>query len=469
VRAAERLRLAAVGGRGDALRIGFTAVGAAAAALLLLVTGVVLAIRGEGTTAYRVQLLNENGLRVGVVAALLLLTLPVLVFTGLSSRLGSPARDRRLAALRLAGATPADVRWVVALETGLAATVGSLLGGAAFLLLRGLLDTPVRASLPTGVEGALEVEYVRAWPTDVWPHPVAAVLALALVPVGATLFGVVALRRVVLTPFGVATGGPRRAPALLPALAVLVGAVGVAVVQPLLARAGVLDYRVHALALWIFVATALVGLLFGSASVALFAGRLLSAHADSVAGIVAGRRLVANPFEATKVTASIILGVVAGAAATVLRADTLGNPQLHSATFFRQSYDLVYLAVVVGLVLACAGLFVLQAEALVSRRRSLAALVAAGTPRGVLVRATLLEVLAPLVPMVVVAAALAAGVAAGFATGAGMDEGFRVAAVPWLDLSVLVLGSVALVVVTTLLSLVTLREATRPEELRVAA
>ncbi|MFC6242860.1 hypothetical protein ACFP55_15830 [Knoellia sp. GCM10027112] len=104
-----------------------------------------------------------------------------------------------------------------------------------------------------------------------------------------------------------------------------------------------------------------------------------------------------------------------------------------------------------------------------SRRRSLAALVAAGTPRGVLVRATLLAPLAPRVPMVVVAAAVAAGVAAGFATAAGMDEGSRVAAVPWLDLSVLVLGSVALVVVTTLLSLVTLRAATRPEELRVAA
>ena len=453
MRAAERLRLAAVGGRGDALRIGFTAVGAAVAALLLLVTGVVLAIRGEGTTAYRVQLLNESGLRVGVVTALLLLTLPVLVFTGLSSRLGSPARDRRLAALRLAGATPADVRWVVALETGLAAVAGSVLGGATFLLLRGLLDGPG-----------------RAWPTDVWPHPVAAVLALGLVPVGATLLGVVALRRVVLTPFGVTTGGPRRAPAMLPALAVLVGAVGVAVVDPLLAQVGVLDYRVHLLTLWFFVGTAVVGLLFGSASVALLAGRLLSARANSVAGIVAGRRLLANPFEASKVTASVILGVVAGAAAAVLRADALGDPLLHSATFFRQSYDVVYLAVGVGLVLACAGLFVLQAEALVFRRRALAALVAAGTPRGVLVRATLIEVLAPLVPMVVVAAAVAAGVTARFATGSGMGAGEpRHAALPWLDLSGLVLGAVALVVVTTLLSLVTLRAATRPEELRVAA
>ena len=179
MRAAERLRLAAVGGRGDALRIGFTAVGATVAALLLLVTGVVLSIRGNGTTAYRVQLLNESGLRVGVVAALLLLILPVLVFTGLSSRLGSPARDRRLAALRLAGATPADVRWVVALETGLASTVGSLVGGAVFLLVRALLDGPV-----------------RAWPTDVWPHPDLSVLVLASMAlvVLTTLLSLVTLR-----------------------------------------------------------------------------------------------------------------------------------------------------------------------------------------------------------------------------------------------------------------------------------
>jgi hypothetical protein len=70
------------------------------------------------------------------VAALALL-LPVLLFLASCARLSARTRDRRLAALRLLGMTPLQTRIVNAVETGVAALGGSLLGWAVFELLRG--------------------------------------------------------------------------------------------------------------------------------------------------------------------------------------------------------------------------------------------------------------------------------------------------------------------------------------------
>src|SRR4051794_41081912 len=52
----------------------------------------------------------------GVVFGIALLMVPILALAVQALRVGSIARDRRLAALRLAGATPRDVRLVAAAE-----------------------------------------------------------------------------------------------------------------------------------------------------------------------------------------------------------------------------------------------------------------------------------------------------------------------------------------------------------------
>ena len=75
-----------------------------------------------------------------MVTALLLLLVPVLAFVGQCARIGALQRERRLAALRLAGATPRQVRRISALETGAAGGLGSLAGVAGFLALRAVLD-----------------------------------------------------------------------------------------------------------------------------------------------------------------------------------------------------------------------------------------------------------------------------------------------------------------------------------------
>ncbi|WP_235944547.1 hypothetical protein [Verrucosispora sioxanthis] len=106
-------RLALAGNRTDAARVALTALSALLASLAGLAALTVLAIQKppgdpwQQSEQYANALLREPGLRGGTAFALVLLTIPVLALAGQSARLGAPARDRRLAALRLAGATPA--------------------------------------------------------------------------------------------------------------------------------------------------------------------------------------------------------------------------------------------------------------------------------------------------------------------------------------------------------------------------
>lgn len=130
-----------------------------------------------------------GGLRLAVPVGLAALLLPLLALVVNAVRWGSPERDRRLAALRLSGMSAVEVRVITAVEIGMAAVVGSLGGGVAFLALA----AAVAARLP----GA------GAFLTDVLPPiPAAAAIVVGL-PVFATATAVIALRRVVVNPIGV--------------------------------------------------------------------------------------------------------------------------------------------------------------------------------------------------------------------------------------------------------------------------
>ncbi|MEO8749193.1 MAG: hypothetical protein ABI384_02250, partial [Allobranchiibius sp.] len=93
------VRLALAGGGSDALRIVLTVVGALVATSMLLL-GVAVTQIGPRDGPYFTDLLNQSGLHPGVVFAMVMLSLVTLSFVGQCSRIGAPARDRRLAAIR---------------------------------------------------------------------------------------------------------------------------------------------------------------------------------------------------------------------------------------------------------------------------------------------------------------------------------------------------------------------------------
>ncbi|MFF2118597.1 FtsX-like permease family protein [Kitasatospora sp. NPDC058184] len=123
-----------------------------------------------------------------VVAAALIF--PVLVFIGTATRLSAATREQRYAAIRLVGATPGQVSVISAVESTLAAVIGTALGFGLFAALK-----PVVADVPFTGD--------RFFASDLsLTLPQAAGVVLG-VPVAAALAARFALRRVTVSPLGV--------------------------------------------------------------------------------------------------------------------------------------------------------------------------------------------------------------------------------------------------------------------------
>jgi hypothetical protein len=386
-------------------RLLLTGAGAALVAGCALAALAVAAPHGQVSVPFGHGLLDRPGERRGVVAALVLLLVPVLGFLGQCARVGAVHRDRRLAALRLAGASPARVRRIAGLETGLACAAGSTVTAVFCVLL-----------------------LLRVWqrpPAPVWAG--AALVAVA-VPVLGTLVAVVALRRVIASPLGVVRRSrPRtgRGPALVGAGAAVLLAAGFALVTAG-ARQG---------AVWGALLVCGVVVLAGAGAVVLsgvtarLVGRWAAGRTGSPAVLIAAERLREDPWAAARTHGAVLLVTVVGAGFVGVRRvmlERLGEGNAAGGrSFYTAGLNLTAAALLVALCVALAALAVGSAEAVAVRRRALAVQVAVGVPRGVLVRASLLETALPLGPGVVVAGGGGVAVGAWYAGLAGSGG------VPW--------------------------------------
>ncbi|WP_446217832.1 FtsX-like permease family protein [Micromonospora sp. IBHARD004] len=413
-------RLALAGTRTDAARVALTALSAALATLTGMAALTVLAIRkppGDAWTQseqYSNALLREPGLRGGTAFALLLLTIPVLALAGQCARLGAPARDRRLAALRLAGATPGQVTRIAMAETGLASLFGTLAGLAVYLAGHRLLHRP-------DADGHLPL------PTDVYPSAVGTVAVVLGLPVVAALATALMLRRVTTTPFGVVRRVRNRAPWPLPGLLIIMGLAAFAAFRPVLLW---YERRHSEPPIWLLPTLlvgggllAMIGVVTGTGWISHTTGRLLHRHARRPATLLAARRLMADPWAGSRTFAALLAALIFGAGAAGMTAsfearnaayeegqrrfdDLVGQPHVPLAEqedFYLRTMDLVHTSVVVALVIAALGLLVALSESVVSRRRAYAALVATGVPRAVLGRSIAWQAVAPAVPAILTA------------------------------------------------------------------
>ncbi|WDV55433.1 ABC transporter permease [Streptomyces coeruleorubidus] len=127
-----------------------------------------------------------------------LLMVPVVVLAAAAGRLGAARREQRLAALRLAGATPRQILAMTAAEAAAVGAAGALAGALAYAVL-----LPALAEIPYGV---------GAWYTgQLWvglPWLAAVVLGVTVL---LTVSAVTMLRQVAMSPLGVAQqANPRR-------------------------------------------------------------------------------------------------------------------------------------------------------------------------------------------------------------------------------------------------------------------
>lgn len=428
-------------------RIGLTAAGAALATGLALAAVALASLRGSYRVPYFHGLLDQPGTRSGVVVGLLLSLVPVLGFLGQCARVGAVDRDRRLAGLRLAGATPWQVRRIAVLETGPACLLGSV------------------AATVCAVVAVLE-----SWSGATAATWIGLALVAVAVPAAGAAASALALRRVVASPLGrVRRVTPRsgRGPGLVFVGALLL--VTVAAPLAVAATGGGADrpvrWQAPTLVCALVMATG-AGAVWLSGAVSRLTGRCLAARARTAATLIAAERLRADPWAAARTHAAVLLVTVTGTAFLCIRHALLAHlaaaeyPAADPA-FYTGGLDLTGAALLVALVVAVSGLAVGSAESLATRRRALAAQIAAGVPRAVLDRALLLETALPLAP-----ALLAAG-AGGLAIGVWYAALTGVGSLPWTaPLAAPAVYAACLLASATALPL--LRRSLRPGKLRYA-
>jgi hypothetical protein len=188
------LILAHGGGKGRLLLVGCCT----AVVTALLLVAISLALLPSHPDEILFDLVSDPGVRGGTGFAIVLLTLPPLLLLDQTIRLGTAARERRLAAVRIAGATPGQVTWLGALEAGAPAAVGSVVGVGLYWVLRVVLG-----GVPTNGPGVYWSPGLRLVPTSVTPSWWQLVLAVFGVTVIGVLAGLHASSRVVVSPLGV--------------------------------------------------------------------------------------------------------------------------------------------------------------------------------------------------------------------------------------------------------------------------
>ncbi|GIG68630.1 FtsX-like permease family protein [Phytomonospora endophytica] len=215
---------------------------------------------------------------------------PLLIFGAAAARLTVARRDTRLAALRLIGATPGQVVAMTVAEAVLTAAVGAVLGALVYAAgFAGLAQIPMQGD---------------SWFTsDLWVGPLWLLGVLVAVPLLTGFSAVVGLRRVVVSPLGVAQ---RQTPPGIRAVRLIALAAALVAASLVTAGAGAMVIMVVLGA--VFLAINLVG-----PWVVGIIGRISAAFARGPARLLAARRLVDDPRAAWRTVAGVALtGFVAG-------------------------------------------------------------------------------------------------------------------------------------------------------------
>ncbi|MDT0430810.1 ABC transporter permease [Streptomyces salyersiae] len=432
--------LARGSGRREWWRFSLTALGAVLATGFALAAVTVAAVSGQVSIPYAHGLLNGPGERTGVVGTLVLLLIPVLAFLGQCARVGAVRRHRRTAGMRLAGASPAQVRRIAAVESALACLLGSV---AAFAAFAALLATTGHAPPPLA-----------------WAGFAAVVLA---VPAVAAPVGVLALRHAVASPLDqMRRTGPDRRRRAVPGLLLATVLLVTGALLPVAAA------DVHSMAFPLLVVALVlltgVGAIWVAGSSAAYLGRRLTRRARRADVLIAAGRLAQDPWAAARTHAALLLVTVVGVGFVGVRAvllEKLGEEEylVQDLAFYHAGIDLAGAAVLIGLAISLCGLAVGAAESLATRRGGLAVQVAAGVPRAVLARAALLETALPLAPALLLAGVGGTAVYVTYATV--VDAG----SLPLAPLLVPVVVYAACLSAAAL-SLPLLRRAAHPQELR---
>ena len=226
--------------------------------------------------------------------AVVLVSVPALMLVGSAARLTAARREQRMAAIRLAGATPGSVRALAAAETSIGAAIGAVIGVGISVLVTPMLD-------------GVAIAGGRWFPEDLRLSPGLAVGltagAIAICVVAALL----SLRRVSTSPLGVSRSVEAQRARWPRVLGTLGAIVALGATTMVAASGGSTLSMIAALGV-VIGSLALVGPWITS-----LIGRAMVGLARRTPLLIAGRRIVEDPRGAYRIVSSVVLaGLIAG-------------------------------------------------------------------------------------------------------------------------------------------------------------
>jgi hypothetical protein len=249
-----------------------------------------------GSVAEAAQPLDLGAIVIIMVVSCAIL-LPIWLFVATVTRLSAATREMRLAAVRLAGGTQAQVRLLAAAEAGVAGALGSVAGIPLFLA--------IRPFLARGVIGG-----VQLFPEDLVPPLWLVVGLVVALPTLAIAMSLASMRRIVVSPLGI-TRHVRRSHSGWRWSVVLV--LGLAVLAWSASQHTALK-RFGDVATMIFVGGSLACLGFGLVGTATWSAwaiaRKLAGSVRSVPAMLGFRRLEAEPTSVSRVVGGVALMIV---------------------------------------------------------------------------------------------------------------------------------------------------------------
>jgi len=217
---------------------------------------------------------------------------PILIFIGTATRLSAARREQRFAAMRLVGATPRQVSIVSAVESTVAAIAGTVVGFGLFFLLRRPLS-----SIPLTGE--------RFFPSDLSLSLRDILLVAIGVPLAAAVVARIALRRVRISPLGIARRVTPRAPR---AYRLIPLAAGIAELAYFVGRRPpTTNGQIQAYLPGIFLMMG--GLVIAGPWLTMVGSRAMARRTNRTATLIAARRLADNPQAGFRAVSGLVLAL----------------------------------------------------------------------------------------------------------------------------------------------------------------
>ncbi|QIK82261.1 FtsX-like permease family protein [Sanguibacter sp. HDW7] len=321
--------------------------------------------------------------------ASLLLLVPLTTLGGAAARLAVARRDERLATLRLAGATTGQVTTFTTLDAAAQALVGAVAGVALYCAL-----------LPA--VALLNFQDRRFEIAELWVGVPLVLAAVGLVVVIALVSALASLRRVAVTPLGVAA---RTTPPGLRAVRALV-LVAAVVAMPVVVN---VPFGGDGVAIAMIVGVLVLGFAALGAIgpfVLQLVGRVTVRRARSVETLLAGRRIVDDPRTAWRSVGGVALATfIAGLASITALFTPPADADPWEIVFTADLRTGALLTLAIAGILAAVSTGVMQAGRAIDQREQSGALILAGSEPRTLDRARMRETTIPLAASVGLATA----------------------------------------------------------------